>query len=352
MKNLLRPLLSSPIRSSVLAIATLVASLAPSQAAAQEVAAAEALFERGLAAMEMRDFATACPAIEESYRLDPRAGTMFTLAECENQRGRIATAATRYEDYLSFFARLPADLQAKQGERAAVAAQQRDALRARSPRLTITAPALLPAGASVTLDQVELSRPSWGVALPVDPGEHVVRLEAPGHQRVEKTTAMREGQAITVQLELGPATAAPGVALPPAVVPPAPPLATPSRRGDGLTDVQTGGLVLGGIGVAGVGVGAVFGLITMRHASTVSDACDPEATDGTTLCNGPEGPDAADAAWTTGAVSTIGFGVGAAALAGGILLFVLGDDDGTGAATRPLVVGDHRGGLLGAAGTF
>jgi hypothetical protein len=347
MKKPLRPRVGSALRRSLLAIATLAASLAPRQAAAQEVAAAEALFERGLASMEQRDFATACPAIEESYRLDPRPGTMFTLAECENQRGRIATAATRYEDYLSFYARLPADLQVKQGDRAAEAAKQRDALRARSPRLTIAAPPELPAGASVTLDDVALSRPSWGVAIPVDPGEHVVRLEAPGHQRVEQTRLMREGEAITVQLTLGPATAAPGP-----TAAPAPPNTGPSRGGEGLTGMQAGGLVLGGIGVAGLGVGAVFGLITMGHASTVSVGCDAEATEGVTLCNGPDGPDAADAASTTGAVSTIGFGVGAAALAGGILLLVLGDDDGTDAALRPLVVGDDRGGLLGARGRF
>jgi hypothetical protein len=347
-----RQFLRNPTPRSLLAFVTLTGSLAvslaPRQAAAQQVAAAEALFERGLAAMQAKDFVTGCPAIEESYRLDPRPGTMFTLAECENQRGRIATAATRYEDYLSFFSRLPADMQAQQGDRARVAAEQRDALRARSPRLTIAAPPQLPSGASVTLDRVALSRPSWGVALPVDPGEHVVRLEAPGHQRVEKATAIREGQAVTVQLELGPATTTaqdPGA-------PPAAPPTSPARGGDALTGVQTGGLILGGIGVIGLGVGAVFGLVTMGHASTVSGACDAEPTDGTTLCNGTDGPEAADAASTTGAVSTIGFGVGAAALAGGILMFILGDDDGTEAAMRPLVVGDHRGGLLGAAGTF
>lgn len=335
------------ILPSVLAIATLVASVSPRQAEAQEIAAAEALFERGLAAMEVRDFAIACPAIEESYRLDPRPGTMFTLAECENQRGRTATAATRYEDYLSFYSRLPADLQAKQGDRAAVAAQQRDALRVRSPRLTLAAPPDLPDDASVTLDQVVLTRPSWGVALPVDPGEHVVRLEAPGHQLMEKTAAIHEGQAITIQLELGPATTAPGTRAPMAT-----PSTSPSTGHEGLTGMQTGGLVLGAIGVAGLGVGAVFGLITMGHASTVEGACDAEATGDATLCSGPEGPEAADAAKTTGTVSTIGFGLGAAALAGGILLLVLGDDDGADAALRPLVVGDHRGGLMGAAGTF
>lgn len=327
-------------------------------AAAQDVAASEAQFERGLAAMQRRDFATACPAIEESYRLDPRPGTMFTLAECENQRGRTATAATRYEDYLSFHARLTPDLQQRQGDRPRVAAAQRDALRARAPKLTIAVPPDAPPGTNVSRDGVALTAPSWGVALPVDPGEHVVRLEAPGHAPVEQRITIADGQSITTSLALGAAVAPP----PPGGGPTeAPTSATPggAQRGDDrLTGVQTGGLVLGAVGIVGLGVGSVFGLVAMGHAADADEACPGDASDGVTLCES-EGAaaaasDAADAAETPGALSTIAFGVGAAALVGGVLMFALGGDDADEAASgiRPVIASDGRGAYAGARGSF
>ena len=48
-------------------------------AAAQDVASAEALFDRGLAGMRAGNYEVGCPALSESYRLDPRPGTLFTL---------------------------------------------------------------------------------------------------------------------------------------------------------------------------------------------------------------------------------------------------------------------------------
>src|SRR4051812_45897187 len=87
----------------------LVLSTLAAPSAAQDVATAKALFNQGLAEMEAAHYDKGCPAIEESYKLDPRAGTLFTLAECENRRGRLATAVARYEDYLSLYSRLPQD---------------------------------------------------------------------------------------------------------------------------------------------------------------------------------------------------------------------------------------------------
>ena len=86
----------------------------PSPARAQDVATAEALFNKGMSEMNAGRYPTACPAIEESYRLDPRPGTLFTLAECAAKAGRVATAVSRYEDYLQLFARLAPKDQAKQ----------------------------------------------------------------------------------------------------------------------------------------------------------------------------------------------------------------------------------------------
>src|SRR5690349_1860666 len=70
------------------------------------------LFNQGLEAMRARRFEEGCPKLEQSYQLKPRPGTLFTLAECEAQRGRIATAVRRYEEYLKAFESMSPEEQA------------------------------------------------------------------------------------------------------------------------------------------------------------------------------------------------------------------------------------------------
>src|SRR5262245_1711819 len=58
----------------------------------RDLAAAEALFREARAAMQSGDFDAACAKFEESERLDKAPGTVLNLAECEEKRGRVATA--------------------------------------------------------------------------------------------------------------------------------------------------------------------------------------------------------------------------------------------------------------------
>src|SRR4051812_40759119 len=83
---------------------------------AADIAAAEALFNRGLADMEAGRYEAACKAIEESLHLDPRPGTLFSLAVCESKWGHVATAATRFGDYLALYEKLPTAQRLRQGE--------------------------------------------------------------------------------------------------------------------------------------------------------------------------------------------------------------------------------------------
>ena len=41
------------------------------------------------------------PRFAESHRLDPRPGTLFALASCEEKRGRLAAAVRIYDEYLA-----------------------------------------------------------------------------------------------------------------------------------------------------------------------------------------------------------------------------------------------------------
>src|SRR5438046_959901 len=110
------------LRRFALGWSFLAALAAPSVAAAAPPSGArpdpQALFDGGVADMEAGRFEKACPAIETSYHLDPRAGTLFALAECEAQRGRTATALRLYTEYLSLYRAFTPRKKVEQRERA------------------------------------------------------------------------------------------------------------------------------------------------------------------------------------------------------------------------------------------
>src|SRR5690349_330132 len=108
-----------------------------SSALAQDVSTAKALFQKGVDDMTAGKFDSACPALQESYRLDPRPGTLFTLADCFAKGGKTASAVARYEDYLSAFGRMTPDEQAKQHGRDQSAREEHDKLKPHVPTLTV-----------------------------------------------------------------------------------------------------------------------------------------------------------------------------------------------------------------------
>ncbi len=138
-----------------------------------------ALFDKGLADMRAHRFPEACRELAESYRIDPHAGGLFTLAECETQSGKTASALADYDRFLNLVAHLPARDRTKQAERAKVAAERRAALARDVPTLTISLDASVPAGSTVTVDGRAIPSANVGSLLPEDPGDHVVSVRAP-----------------------------------------------------------------------------------------------------------------------------------------------------------------------------
>src|SRR6187402_3639467 len=51
--------------------------------------------------MERRDYASACPKLEESYRLDPATGALFAVALCHEQQGLLARAWVEFMEVAS-----------------------------------------------------------------------------------------------------------------------------------------------------------------------------------------------------------------------------------------------------------
>ncbi len=288
---------------------------------ARDPAAADALFKQGRAAMDAGDFKAACVKFYESNRLDPAIGTVFNIADCEEQQGHVATAWTRFQEVAQELP--PSD------ERRPIALKRVAALDKRLPKLSVHL-ADAPPGAVVHRDEVELGRASLDTLLPVDPGDHVVRVTVPGHRDGEFRVTLGEGEHRTLQVSAGVAVAstAPGSA---------PGQAPGSDHGvGGGSGKRTAGYVVGGIGIAGVAVGAVTGLMVLGKKSVVDNNCDADKR-----CN-QTGVDAASSGKTLGVVSTTGFIVGAVGIGIGTWLVLSSDDQGE--ANSALVASPTLGG--------
>jgi hypothetical protein len=239
-------------------------------AAAQDVAAAEALFAEGKALREKGDWQGACAKFAESQRLDPSSGTALNLANCHRKLGKTATAWAEYK--------AAARLARQQGKtsRAEEADKNAAELEGELSYLTINAPNAVP-GLELRRDEVRLEQGSLGSRLPVDPGKHVIIASAPGYQTVTLEVVVgATGDAKVVEIPVleravESAPKAPGT--PPSAaaenpLPPAPPSASEEKKGRGPAP-----WVVGGIGVAALGVGAAFAGLAAKTYSDAKGGC-------------------------------------------------------------------------------
>ncbi len=287
-------------RGAALALSLAVSLLANVAAAQGSASVADTQFDYGLAEMKAGRYDTGCPALAESYRLDPKPGSLFTLAECETRAGKLATALTHYEAYLDVFSRMTPDQQNRQWGREKIAATRRDELRARVPSLTLVGH--LPDGSVIKRDGVPIGPALIGATVPIDPGPHVVEISVPGKPLRREELDVPPGKAVRISVDDGDDDARLAAA----------------GGGDASSPsaMRTGAIVAASVGAAGLVVGTAFGVVTLGHKSTIDSHCVDTACDA-------EGKSAADASATTGAVSTVGFVVGVIGLGTGAALYFL-----------------------------
>jgi hypothetical protein len=308
-------------RSFRLASAALVALLplpAIAAAPAADEAGARVLFAEARRLAAGGDYEAACPKFEDSYRLDPGIGTNFNLADCLEHTGRIATAWARFLDVAA------ATKAAGQPERERVARARAATLEPRLSRLTIDVES--PAeGFSLLRDGVPVGAPSWGVAVPIDPGPH--RLEAAAPRRRTWSTTFTVPESATPV----------SVAVPPLEDAPDPPISGAPAAGAALlvdrTSAGAGGaaqtgarrrwsvpvIVLGAAAALALGTGFAFGIKYEQANGDARGLCPSnmnctmqEITDHTSLVN------TASRDWKIEAVS---LGIGGAALLVGSYLW-------------------------------
>src|SRR5688572_17360546 len=118
---------------------------------------AEVLFKEARAAMAKRDYAKACASFAESQRLEPAAGTLANLADCQEKLGNLATALHHWQEALR--ALPPRD------DRIALAREEIASLEKRVPLLTVRPSAQTPPQAEIRRDGILLAKPALGVPL-------------------------------------------------------------------------------------------------------------------------------------------------------------------------------------------
>lgn len=239
---------------------------------ADDKALATILFQEGRALMTGGRIPEACLKLEESQRLDPGGGTLLNLALCHEREGRLARSWGEFRE---------AELVARADGRRDAEVEAANHVRALEPRLSrlkIVVPAAAQVeGLVIERDGHEMGRGAWSMAIPIDGGEHVVRVTAPRREPFRTTMVIAaESDARTVTI---PVLATPLVVVkasrvdsPQTPTAPVAPLLTPAR------------LRLGGIGAAGVGVAllgaAGYALATALSAKNASnshcfvDGCD------------------------------------------------------------------------------
>ena len=332
--------LRSFVAVSALGLVLLAGSTARAQAAGGDKVAAEALFEQARTMMAAGKFADACPKFADSQRIDPSAGTLLNLASCYEKLGRTATAWATYREAAS------AANAANRADYVTTAQRHADGLAPKLAKLTasVTQPV---DGLQVKRDGVDVAKSAWGVPIPIDTGSHAIEASAPGYKTWSTTVDVpQDGAQVSVSVPA--LEAAPVAATPPPLVVPAPaPLPAPAPAAP-PADASTGstqriiGLVVGGVGVVGLGLGGTFALLAKNKYSDSLGNCQ---TGNPNLCNGT-GVDTRNQALTDGNVATVAVAVGAAAFAGGALIWFTAPSAASSATTGRLVIAPTLGGAV------
>ncbi len=306
------------MRSGIVAAgAALIIAGAAAPARADVSAEAEALYTQGQEMLAAKKLDAACAAFDRSDKLEPRGGTLLSLAYCHEQQGKIGLAYVEYDEALR---RLRVGGGRPDRERFAlerlgglrsqvvmVSLELSDAVRALNPEIVV-----LPAKAGESERKLALSADKkQNVPLDVNGGTYRIEVRAAQRKpfvaevQVAQTTATPAALSVSSLLGGPVAAGAPAGA---AVAGDDPPAEDGSGR-------RTTGLIVAGIGVPFLVVGAVFGAKALGCNSDHNAWVDGGK-------KGDEPCDASAARSVDANIANAGLGLGVVGLAvGGYLYF-------------------------------
>jgi len=284
-------------------------------------AQADEQFRRGREEQNRGNCQKALEYFRASHALKPQRGTLLNMGLCEKQLGQLAKAMQHLEEVLP---------QLPQGDdRRDIVRENLTELKAKVPWLRIVLTANAPVGTIVTYDDSELEPTMIGTDIPVDPGKHVVIVEATGLPNRRYEVMIEEGKRQTLRVE-------PGVLSKPVAIKEE----APQSKGKLIA-----GVAAGGVGVLGVVAGAITGGMALRNHSAAEKACPTRnGCNGDTLNLVRQGE-------TLSTISTVAFAVGVVGLGVGVPLVLTNRNAYEKAPTVGLVVSPY-GASVGLSGAF
>jgi len=308
-----------PIASSFAAL--LFASPAQAQG---DKAGAEALLSDAVKLTAAHHYAEACPKFEESLHLYSSLNTEYFLADCYEHVGKTATA---WVDYLEVAEKARAAGEPSKEKRAKERARL---IEAQVSHLTIQVTDAGASGIKIERDGVEVGRGQWGVAMPVDAGDHVIVASSPGHVGATLRVAVKrdgDNASVVVPELVAEPTHSPAIGAGAATPAPSGPTTIASSSespstGESKDTIQatgtgqrTAGWIVGGAGALGMGVAGVLALLAKSSYDSA------QGCNGTT-CTDPKGLNQRNSAMDMGNVATAVV-LGAGALTGlGLVLWL------------------------------
>ncbi len=267
----------------------------------------------GREAFNAGDYETALTLFRRAYTLYPAPTVVLYEARTLEKMGLLVEAVLAY----SRTTELPMDSGAPARFAQAIAAAEQEGrdLRARIPSLTVQVE-----GASqhdpnlkVVINGRAIGAAQFGQAQSLNPGTYSVSGSLSSERTDQDRVVLAVGENRTVVLDL---------ALP-SLESPAP--GAGSASGSGWSPPRRIPLLAylaGGVGVAGVGTGLITGMLANAKYSEAERECENQ------LCMaGTRGPSAVSAFRTLRMVSSVSYGVGAAGIAAGVVLWLTGSDD-------------------------
>jgi len=307
-------------RVAVLGVAILAAA---SPASAEDAKTrAQKLFQQGVEAMEKGDSAAGCTKLRESLGLFAVANTLFLVAQCDEQDGKLGTALAHWKRGLAL-------VDAKD-KRVPMAKERIAALESKVPRVHVVVPGGQ-TSMTVLLDGEEIKPSALEAPLPVDAGKHVLVFRVPGRQDHSHEIVLAPGERTEVVATVGPLVEETN--------------GPPKTNGSGL---RTGGFVALGVGGAALVAAGITGGIALGRRSDAIKNC-PEVGGVPTCPASYEEQLSKDKSLVIG--NTVAWGIGIAGVATGAVLLVLstrGSAKHSGLIPVPLVLTGGGGvGLIG-----
>jgi len=322
-------LASFRVSSAVSIGAVLLHVLSPAAASAQqedvnatETAAARALAVDGVKLAQAGQCQEAVEKLDRAQKLRHSAIVLSHLGECQVTLGKWVEGSENLRKLLR--EPLPPEPTPALEQAYQRAAATLKDVKPKIPSVTIQVKVPKDAMVSLKLDGSPIPDTVIGVALPADPGDHTVELEAPGYLKASTSFKLEVGEKEIVSLDLKRdplATAAPKTEAAPASSPERARVGADWSSADAAPPPPDSGAskilayVSYGVGAVGLGVGIGFGRAAMQDETDLASRCPGK------VCP-REAEDDLNSAKTKGLVSTIGFGVGVAGVALGTVLLV------------------------------